>query len=269
MPAHPSIAQKLSVGLLAIAMGWPAALSAQPFPAFGNVTSTPAGNATNSTGLTPLAGNATPLAGNLTTPTPPLFVPTKPAGSDKSADIHDIHNFVPLTFWEEHGRQIILGSVAGTLLLAGALSLILRKKPPVVLTAYQRALQELEIAKNLHAAGEDKKFAIAASDAVRRYLENAYKMPAPERTTEEFLQEAARHAWLQGELTVLLKRFLEFCDLAKFAGQQFGEEERGQLLASARAFLDAAEKLREPPPVPGKPPKAVAAPPANPTPTTP
>jgi hypothetical protein len=165
--------------------------------------------------------------------------------------------------------QIILGSIAGVLVVGGILSLVLRKKPAVVLTAYQRALQELVIAKNLHTAGEDKKFAIAASDAVRRYLENAYRMPAPERTTEEFLQEAARHAWLQGELTVLLKRFLEFCDLAKFAGQQFGEEERGQLLASARAFLDAAEKLRQPAPASSQQAKAAAPPPAKPTLTTP
>jgi len=255
MLAHLPWQRKYRAGLIALAILSVISLSAQSFPSLGNLTAPTTGNTTTS-------GNQTPA-------TPPIFVPAKPTGSDKGPDIHDIHNLVPLTFWEEHGLQIMLGSVGAILLIAGTLSLVLRKKPAVVLTAYQRALQELEIAKNLHAAGEDKKFAISASDAVRRYLENAYRMPAPERTTEEFLQEAARHTWLQGELTVLLKRFLEFCDLAKFAGQQFGEEERGKLLASARAFLDAAEKLRAPPPTVKPEPKSAATPPAKPTPSTP
>ena len=103
-----------------------------------------------------------------------------------------------------------------------------------------------QFARGLRDTGQDKIFAIAASDAVRHYLENAYQMPAPERTTEEFLQVAASHVWLHGELTTLLRRFLEFCDLAKFAGQQFGAEEREQLLNAAREFIEAAEKLRQP-----------------------
>jgi hypothetical protein len=247
--------RKYRAGLLAVALGLSASLSAQPFTGLGNLTPPPANNA-------PLSSNQTPASS-------PVYVPAKPQGTDQTPDIHDLHNLVPLTFWEQHGLQIILGSVAGILIIAGVLFMVLRKKPVVVLTAYQRALQELQVASALHAAGQDKNFAIASSDAVRRYLENAYKMPAPERTTEEFLQEAARHTWLQGELTALLKRFLEFCDLAKFAGQQFGEEERGQLLASARAFLDAAEKLRVPPPADNKTPKTVATPPAQPTPSTP
>lgn len=257
------------VGLLAVAVGLASSLSAQPLTGLGNLTQTPANNATVSGNATPSSGNLNPLSSNLTPAGSPVYVPAKPQGTDTGADIHDIHKLVPLTFWEQHGLQIILGSVASLLILAGALALLLRKKPAVVLTAYQKALQELQVASALHAQGQDKKFAIAASDAVRRYLENAYKMPAPERTTEEFLVEAARHTWLQGELTVLLKRFLEFCDLAKFAGQQFGEEERVKLLDAARAFLDAAEKLRAPPPVDAKTAKTVETPPIQPSPTTP
>ena len=204
MLAHFPTLRKYRTGLLAAALGLSASLSAQPFTGLGNAT--------------PTTTTSAPLSSNLTPTSTPVYVPAKPQGSDKAADIHDIHNLVPLTFWEQHGLQIIMGCVAGILVIAGVLSIVLRKKPKVVLTAYQRALQELQVASALHAAGQDKNFAIASSDAVRRYLENAYRMPAPERTTEEFLQEAARHAWLQGELTALLKRFLEFCDLAKSLG---------------------------------------------------
>jgi hypothetical protein len=94
-------------------------------------------------------------------------------------------------------------------------------------------------------------------------------MPAPERTTEEFLQVATNHVWLQGELTTLLRRFLEFCDLAKFAGQQFGAEERAQLLNAAREFIETAEKLRQPTTNSSDSAKAGPTPPAAPTPAQP
>lgn len=157
--------------------------------------------------------------------------------------------------------EVIIYSVTGAVFLALVLWLLLRKKPAPPLTPYQRALQELQFARGLRDTGQDKIFAIAVSDAVRRYLESAYHMPAPERTTEEFLQVAMHHVWLQGELTTLLRRFLEFCDLAKFAGQQFGAEEREQLLNTAREFIETAEKLRQPPTAPAA---SSPAPPATP-----
>ena len=225
-------------------------------------------------GALALAGAAL-LAARLPAQNGPSLAPGQRAplmGSADGPDIHDLHSIVPLTYWEKHGTQVILGSVAGVILLALIIWLLLRKKPAPPLTPYERAQKELAYARGLQDSGPDKVFAIAASDAVRHYLENAYKMPAPERTTEEFLQEASRHTWLQGELTVLLKRFLEFCDLAKFAGQQFGAEEREQLLAAAREFIDTAEKNRRVPAnaaLPAKAAPTAAPPPPAKTPATP
>jgi len=225
----------------------------------------------------PLPAQTTPTSGNASNPaplTPITLAPssmgsTQPMTADKGPDIHDLHDAILLTFWEQHGVQIIASSVLGIILLAVLIMFLLHKKPPPALSAYQRAIVELARAREIQNTGQDKAFAIAASDAVRRYLEDAYRMPAPERTTEEFLLEAARHAWLQGELTTLLKRFLEFCDLAKFAGQQFGEEEGEKLLDAAREFLTAAEKLRAPTPAAGSRPGPVTPPPAKPTLSTP
>jgi len=177
----------------------------------------------------------------------PTNAPAAAPAANTGPDIHDLHNLAPLSFWEKHGTEVIIFSGLGVLLLALLLWWVLRKKPEIPLTPYQQALKGLEFARGLQNCGKDKVFASAASDAVRNYLESAYQMPAPERTTEEFLQVAARHVWLQGELTTLLRRFLEFCDLAKFAGQQFGEEESTQLLNAAREFIEAAEKFRQSP----------------------
>ena len=201
--------------------------------------------------ISPAGGNpANPPLPTLAPVNRPVSVPANaPAPAPASAtgpDIHDLHSLVPLTFWERHGTEIIISSILAVAVIALILWLLFRKKPVVSLTPYQLALQELEFARGLRDTGQDKIFAISASDAVRRYLENAYQMPAPERTTEEFLQVVTNHVWLQGELTALLRRFLEFCDLAKFAGQQFGAEEREQLLNAAREFIETAEKLRQP-----------------------
>lgn len=213
---------------------------------------------------TPTSGTSTPPRINLAMPPGPTSAPAA-ASAAGSADIHDLHNLVPLTYWERNGTLIICSSIGALILLAAIITLLLRKKPAVRLTPYQIALRELQAAGGIAPTGQDKAFASAASSAVRHYLENAYHMPAPERTTEEFLLEAARHAWLRGKLEQLLRRFLEFCDLAKFAGQQLGAAEREQLLGAAREFLETAENLRQPPPAkPGataKPPAPPATPP--------
>jgi hypothetical protein len=189
------------------------------------------------------------LAAQSYTPTPivgPGGGGAAPA-AQSAPDIHDIHGPMLLTYWEQHGRQVIGGSVATVVGLGLLLWLSLRRKPKPPLTPIERARLEIASAHALLVTGQDKAFAIKVSDAVRRYLEDAYHLPAPERTTEEFLQEAAGHEWLRGDLTVLLRRFLEFCDLAKFAGQQFGPAEREQLHAAASEFVEAADKLLHPP----------------------
>ena len=79
------------------------------------------------------------------------------------------------------------------------------------------------------------------SDIVRRYLEDRFQLRAPERTTEEFLYETSRNGLLSAEHKELLGRFLQECDLVKFARLQPDDTDR------QRAY-DAAEKfVRETP----------------------
>ncbi len=197
--------------------------------------------------------NVSPVQGVGPTLGPPSGAPASaaPAAAATAAppapDIRDIHDPIPLTFWEQHGLQIAVGTPLAVLLLGFLLWLVLRKKAKIPLTPIERARLELAAARVEIATGGDKAFAVQVSDTVRRYLEDACRMPAPERTTEEFLVEAAKHPWLRGELTDLLRKFLEWCDLAKFAGQQFGQPQREQLLAAAAQFLEAAENHLHPP----------------------
>ena len=77
------------------------------------------------------------------------------------------------------------------------------------------ALRRL-VALDLVEKGEIELFFVYLSKILRDYVENRFEVMAPERTTEEFLQEAASHAALGGHKT-RLGRFLALCDQVKFA----------------------------------------------------
>jgi hypothetical protein len=85
---------------------------------------------------------------------------------------------------------------------------------------------------------------VELSSIVRAYLERRYEIRAPELTTEEFLNEAARASKLTGEHRALLTQFLERCDRVKFAGYRPEAQESMDTLSAARAFVEDT-RLRE------------------------
>lgn len=99
--------------------------------------------------------------------------------------------------------------------------------PVVVVPAHVRARDQLKAALAL--LEQPKPFCIAVSDALRTYLEAQFQLRAPERTTEEFLLELQTSAVLDARHKETLNRFLERCDLVKFARQEPGRSELQQL----------------------------------------
>ena len=63
------------------------------------------------------------------------------------------------------------------------------------------------------------------ADILRVYLEERFKAHAPERTTEEFLNELQQMPQMTSEQKALLEQFLKFCDFPKFAQLDPSEEE--------------------------------------------
>ena len=76
-------------------------------------------------------------------------------------------------------------------------------------------------------------FIEATADILRVYLEERFDAHAPERTTEEFLNELNRMPQMTGEQKKLLAQFLRYCDFPKFARLDPTEEECRQLHAVA------------------------------------
>ena len=116
---------------------------------------------------------------------------------------------------------------------------------------YTKALRELARlrAQSRRTAAEVEAFYVAVSAVLRVYLEERFGLHAPERTTEEFLHEvehadASGAAWLSTAHVLELRRFLQQCDLVKFAAQVPAETVHLQTLAIAVQFVEATRPDR-------------------------
>lgn len=106
-----------------------------------------------------------------------------------------------------------------------------RRIPP-----YKVALGELDsILRRIH---EAEPFCTGVSGIARVYLEEQFDLRAPERTTEEFLHEMRDATVLDAGQKESLGRFLEQCDMVKFARYEPAENELRELHAAARRLVE-------------------------------
>ena len=108
--------------------------------------------------------------------------------------------------------------------------------PPAHQIALER-LNELK-ARDLIAQGKIKEYYIEISGIIRHYIENRFKLSAPEMTSEEFLLKAKEAKELSLPQKDLLKDFLLSCDLVKFARYAPSPEEIGAVFESAKKFVE-------------------------------
>ena len=146
-----------------------------------------------------------------------------------------------------------LGVIAGLLLLLVILLLLRRlrgrKQPssaekdapppePPLSTALRR-LEEVEAGLDRY---EAEPLCVAVSDIVRAYLEAVLDLPVREQTSEEFLEALRKRPDPPGVLGEQLPRFLEQCDIVKFARQDLNPERRHHLLATARRLVEETDR---------------------------
>ena len=168
------------------------------------------------------------------------------AGNAEGADINDIKP--PLLPPET--RTWMLWAAAGIALAAAciAAAVVLRRrrraetadKAPVR-PPHQVAYEELDQLADMALVkqGKVKRFYQRLSTILRRYIENRFGLRAPEQTTGEFLETLRQSSVLPAEHKALLKRFLNHCDLVKFAELQPGEGDIKNAFDNCRAFIDA------------------------------
>jgi hypothetical protein len=112
----------------------------------------------------------------------------------------------------------------------------------VVVPPHEKARAKLLEALSL--LKQPRPFCILVSDTIRVYLEERFNLRAPERTTEEFLEELQHSALLSYEQKRTLGEFLMGCDLVKFARYEPGEPELQGIYESA---LRLVEETQPPP----------------------
>lgn len=109
--------------------------------------------------------------------------------------------------------------------------------PPI--PAHVRAKERLHRALSL--ISEPRLFCIEVSDALRTYLEERFNFKAPERTTEEFLDELKATDLLLPDQKLSLVDFLQRCDLVKFARHEPPEVELREIYEAALRLIDETQ----------------------------
>jgi len=110
-----------------------------------------------------------------------------------------------------------------------------------VLAPHEIAMLAIEnlLSEDLLEKGELKLFHSRLSDILRRYIEQRFGLRAPERTTEEFLEELRSNSVLEKRFRRMLRQFLTQCDMVKFARYDSSVEEVKTVLDICRSFIDA------------------------------
>jgi hypothetical protein len=136
-------------------------------------------------------------------------------------------------------------ALAAIVLALGVRWLIHRRGAP--LSPQAEALRTLEAARPLIDRSDPNGFSQLVSDAVRNYVERAFAVHAPRRTTEELLAQLMTDASPVAAHRAELGRFLEFCDLAKYARWSLTRDDMTGMVASAETFVRATASPQEGP----------------------
>lgn len=163
-----------------------------------------------------------------------------PSSSPAPVEIRDIAppvDVFPYPTWMVVVAAVIAAAVLG--LLAWLLVRWIRNrpgKPPP--SATEVALGELEKLRQRANELEPYAFSIAVSDVLRTFIGNArFRLPATHQTSPEFLAAISGSPLFSAEDRALLERFLEHCDMIKFAHVPATSGDNVELVESALAFV--------------------------------
>jgi hypothetical protein len=174
---------------------------------------------------------------------------TQPADSVPLRDIPDPVQIPTgwLWFW------ILLGALAVAAIIWALARRLKNPKPKLVpfIPPHRWARDRLRGATEL--ISDPYAFCSLVSDVLRQYLEQRFSLHAPDRTTEEFLEELRRSPALTEDHKGLLENFLRQCDLVKFARMEPAEPDLRALLDAALKLVDETQELAPPPPSPAQP----------------
>ena len=183
--------------------------------------------------------------------TPEIFIEVVTMLDADASDVRGIKP--PMSLDKRYFKlYIIIAIVFGVLILTAIVLhyISLRKQRETEsiqepLSAHQIAYNDLESlrAMDLISKGRIKEYYYRLSNIVRHYIENRFKLMAPERTTEEFLVEMTVTGKLTGAHKELVGNFLEHCDMVKFAAYGPDSQEIENSFNSAKKLVDETREV--------------------------
>ena len=179
-----------------------------------------------------------------------LILPAQPASTNAStataADIRGIKPPVEIaSIWLWIGVAVaVIAAVAVYLWWRSRKKVAVVKTEPAI-PPHRKARERLNRALDL--IHEPYRFCSVVSDTLREYLEERFDLHAPDRTTEEFLEELGSSMTLDDSQKRQLGNFLTQCDLVKFARAEPTEPELRALHGAALTLVEETEPRMAPP----------------------
>lgn len=176
--------------------------------------------------------------------------PDEEAAAAKPVDIFGVEQLPPpAPPWTAYA--LAAAAIAATLAAAAAFYYH-RKRPPAPLPApppwvvARRRLKELQ-RRRLPELGRFEPYYVDLSAILRYYIEDRFALHAPEQTTQEFLETAAKTGVLSEEQRNVLARFLRHCDRVKFARYEPAMQEMADSFDFVRHFVEETTPREAPP----------------------
>ena len=118
--------------------------------------------------------------------------------------------------------------------------------PPKPIDPYAEVLQALKETLGQIDVADPKPFAFSLNEAVRLYLSRIFRLPAPECTTQELLEQLPKCVELTDALRTDITQFLQRCDLVKFTQMPFDNAFLTQLYQQAESVVAVSHELTKP-----------------------
>jgi hypothetical protein len=176
-----------------------------------------------------------------------LVLPAQPAAPNTAGDIRDVKGPVHIPSSYAPVWWVLLALVVAAAAYFLWRKLKLRKplaKTEVAIPPHRKAKDRLRAAGEL--MSDPYQFCSLVSDVLRTYVEERFDLHAPDRTTEEFMEELRTSQQLHVDHKALLEDFLSRCDLVKFARFEPTEPELRSLLDSALRFVEETIPIAQP-----------------------
>lgn len=184
-----------------------------------------------------------------------LPVPEMVIRRESSLDLGEttLQDYKAPILWPKSPNYRIFWVLFLILLLSGIIALIVllwirhsRKPPPAepVIPPHERAMAALRDlqAKDFIQQGAFESYYVELSSIVRSYLEDRFKLRAPEQTTEEFIRSMTGSPTLNATQQERVKAFMIQSDLVKFAKFQPATKDAENAMNSATELVEETKE---------------------------